>query len=114
MDKTQFTPGPWSWKEKFGFDEQGNARYAVEPRKKGNWEGVLISDNSKLQKRDQLVLDAEAMADGWGDKADANCNLIASAPDLYEALEYCIKQIPEFADVPGIKAALAKARGGEV
>jgi len=38
-------------------------------------------------------------------------HLIASAPDLYEALEYCIKQIPELADVPGIKAALAKARG---
>ena len=31
--------------------------------------------------------------------------------ELVEALEYCIKQIPEFADVPGIKAALAKVRG---
>jgi hypothetical protein len=28
--------------------------------------------------------------------------------ELVEALEYCIKHIPEFADVPGIKAALKK------
>lgn len=30
--------------------------------------------------------------------------------DLTEALEYAIKQVPELASVPGIKAALAKAQ----
>ena len=38
-------------------------------------------------------------------------NLIAAAPELYEALEYCIKKIPVFAYVPGIIVALEKARG---
>lgn len=40
-----------------------------------------------------------------------DARLIAAAPDLLEALEYVIKQIPEFASVPGINAAIAKATG---
>ena len=41
----------------------------------------------------------------------ANAHLIAAAPDLLEALQYAIKQVPEFATVPGIAAAIAKATG---
>lgn len=41
----------------------------------------------------------------------ANARLIAAAPELLEALEYAIRQIPELASVPGVKAAIAKAKG---
>lgn len=41
----------------------------------------------------------------------STARLIAAAPDLYEALEYAVRQAPELATVPGISAALAKARG---
>ncbi len=34
-----------------------------------------------------------------------------AAPDLLEALQYAIKHVPELASVPGIAAAIAKARG---
>ena len=44
---------------------------------------------------------------------EANARLIAAAPELLEALEYAIKQVPELATVPGIAAAIAKATGGE-
>ena len=46
-----------------------------------------------------------------GDEDDAR--LISAAPDLLKALEYSIKQVPELASVPGISAAIAKARGKE-
>lgn len=39
--------------------------------------------------------------------------LIAAAPEVLEALEYAIVQVPELASVPGIDAAIRKARGGE-
>ena len=39
--------------------------------------------------------------------------LIAAAPEVLEALEYAIAQVPELASVPGIEAAIRKARGGE-
>ena len=43
--------------------------------------------------------------------SEANARLIAAAPELLEALEYAIKQVPELETVPGIAAAIAKARG---
>lgn len=43
--------------------------------------------------------------------ANANVRLITAAPDLLEALQYAIKQVPELATVPGIAAAIAKATG---
>ena len=43
----------------------------------------------------------------------ANAHLIAAAPELLEALEYAIKQVPELASVPGIEVAIRKARGEE-
>jgi hypothetical protein len=39
--------------------------------------------------------------------------LIAAAPDMLEALEYAIAQVPELASVPGIESAIRKARGEE-
>ena len=42
-----------------------------------------------------------------------NAHLIAAAPDMLEALEYAIAQVPELASVPGIEVAIRKARGGE-
>lgn len=45
------------------------------------------------------------------EQVEANARLIAAAPNLFEALEYAIKQVPELATVPGIAAAIAKARG---
>lgn len=46
-------------------------------------------------------------------QAMANARLIAAAPELLEALEYAIKQVPELATVPGISAAIAKATGAD-
>lgn len=42
---------------------------------------------------------------------ESNARLIAAAPELLEALEYAIIQIPELASVPGVKAAITKAKG---
>ncbi|SEI63630.1 hypothetical protein SAMN04244572_01137 [Azotobacter beijerinckii] len=41
----------------------------------------------------------------------ANACLISAAPDLLEALQYAIQQVPELETVPGIAAAIAKATG---
>ena len=49
--------------------------------------------------------------DDQKEEAISNARLISAAPDLLEALQYAIKQVPELADVPGIAAAIAKATG---
>ena len=49
----------------------------------------------------------------WSSEAKANHDLVLAAPDLLEALQYAIKQVPELADVPGIAAAIAKATGDQ-
>lgn len=83
MSEPKFTPGPWLvMANQIGTQETEIA-------------SICLTAQIRLPK----------------DETKANAHLIAAAPDLYEALEYCIKQIPEFGDVPGIKAALAKARG---
>lgn len=46
-----------------------------------------------------------------GDECEANARLIAASPDLLDALQYAVKQVPELATVPGIAAAIAKATG---
>ena len=48
---------------------------------------------------------------GTMEQAKAYARLIAAAPDLLEALMYSIKQVPELESVPGISAAIAKAKG---
>jgi len=42
---------------------------------------------------------------------EKDARLIAAAPDLLEALQYAVEQVPELATVPGIAAAIAKATG---
>jgi hypothetical protein len=44
--------------------------------------------------------------------AEPDMRLIAAAPELLDALQYAIKQVPEFATVPSIANAIAKATGG--
>ncbi len=44
-----------------------------------------------------------------GDYGDAR--LVAAAPDLLEALQYAVEQVPELGSVPGISAAIARATG---
>jgi len=90
MNETKFTPGPWLVTDSHypSIKEISGASFNI---KAVMWATDLTEDD--YQKR------------------YADLHLIAAAPDLYEALEYCIKQIPELAYVPGIKAALAKARG---
>lgn len=53
---------------------------------------------------------AEVRGCGSGDVA-ANARLIAASPNLLEALQYAIKQVPELANVPGIATAIAKVKG---
>jgi hypothetical protein len=40
-------------------------------------------------------------------------HLEAEKAEMLEALEYAIVQVPELASVPGIEAAIKKARGEE-
>lgn len=79
---SKHTPGPWS---------ERNGR-------------IFQIDREEL-----TIADVARAFDG--DYSPSNARLIAAAPDLLEALEYAIKQVPELATVPGIAAALAKARG---
>lgn len=53
---------------------------------------------------------AEVRDCGSGD-VNANAKLIAAAPDLLQALQYAVGQVPELATVPGVAAALAMATG---
>lgn len=68
----------------------------------------------------QIVYDK----DGWGvanavvfhrkheaGSTIANARLIAAAPDLLEALQYAVSQVPELGTVPGIANAIAIAKG---
>ena len=52
------------------------------------------------------VQGSRSREEGW-----ANARLIAAAPDLLEALQYAVKQVPELGSVPGIRAAIARATG---
>ncbi len=54
-----------------------------------------------------------AIVDDGAGCQPGNAALIAAAPEMLEALEYAIKQVPELASVPGIESAIRKARGEE-
>ena len=87
-----FTPGPWEWSTNFnGYETvlRGRAGAAV------------------------LVPDSRDGAPPWVDVSDDDARLIAAAPDLYEALKLCAALwVPD--TVPSVvRAALAKATGGE-
>jgi hypothetical protein len=89
MNKTKFTPGPWTVGGNGGFINQLQIHPTI------------------------------GCAYGAGDEVKANAHLIAAAPDLYEALEdlICLCEVglksdydinAELADA---RTALAKARG---
>jgi len=71
----------------------------------GPW---YVSNGTQIRSQRDQIAKVWMMRNGEG---NANARLIAAASDLLEALEYAVKQVPELAGVPGIKAALAKARG---
>lgn len=87
---TDFTPGPWQWSPWL----KNGGKFLRHPGSDGYLpEGILyISRPSQ--------------------PTDANANLIAAAPQLYEALETVVKRfgtnIPEWLEA---EAALAAARG---
>lgn len=87
----KFTPGPW----RFYTEPQPNGCPIV-----GNGKGMMVAMLAhSVNYKDQR------------EEAMANAALIAAAPELLQALEYSILQVPELGDVPGIAAAIAKARG---
>ena len=69
-----------------------------------------VANGCQIRSAKDQIAKAWMMRNGEG---LANARLIAAAPELLEALEYAIRQIPELASVPGVKAAIAKAKGGE-
>ena len=85
------TPGPWTDK---AADES-------------QW-GVYDSRGWSVAQAHQIKV---LSADIKQDERTANAKLISAAPELLEALQYAVKQVPELATVPGIAAAIAKATG---
>ena len=77
----------------------------------GPWETYCNAHNDfTIRKMFKDGLESHEVArckSGW-----ENARLIASAPELLEALQYAIKQVPELGSVPGVAAAIAKATGG--
>ena len=98
----KFTPGPWK---------------AINM----SWEYSVIIDEDAARIAQVFIRDEvdEETQDKFEEIKDANANLIAAAPDLYEALEticeYCIGK--EATDCPCGRCvtgkALRKARGEE-
>ena len=98
----KFTPGPWK---------------AINM----SWEYSVIIDEDAARIAQVFIRDEvdEETQDKFEEIKDANANLIAAAPDLYEALEttceYCIGK--EATDCPCERCitgkALRKARGEE-
>lgn len=85
----KFTPGPWT----------------VEHNPMGA--DIIIAEDCKICEMPNW--DAE-----YEQEETANAHLMAAAPDLLAALQYAIRQVPELANVPGIRAAIDKATGGAV
>ena len=86
---TPHTPGPWRLRygKRFEYD------YLL---KAGKDTPIAYWSNFKIRTKKE---------------SKANARLIAAAPDLLEALQYAIRQVPELATVPGISAAISKATG---
>lgn len=103
MSETKFTPGPW---EVHGEVEHNISRTT----------SVYICRSDEPWPNGQLAM--VNTADGFGSQV-ANANLIAAAPELYEALEAIAAMLGGYAGQPNLSgdifkiadAALAKARG---
>lgn len=106
MSALQATPGPWTV-ERITYDKYGmDASFEVNA-------GMMTVVQTHVR-------ETKAGAD-WLARDEANVNLIASAPDLYEALERCRARLL-IAGTLGTKdedalnlafVALAKAGGGD-
>jgi len=103
INQTKWTPGPWR------VSSESPRIIQKDYRAIGSDAGFLIAstmgrDNSGFYASEQ--------------EADANANLIAAAPELYDVCERLLDAVPYVSeyDVPmglwdDIRAALAKARG---
>jgi hypothetical protein len=102
--KTKFTPAPWNLSDQYGSEIYNDNNLLI-----GQTLNFLTA--SAKQKKDFKVLDISDL-----DEIMANANLIAAAPELYEALEWCVNylEIERGEDNNPIEVAekaLAKARG---
>ncbi len=73
------TPGPWGLEHHLLQDGNGGEKYSL----------VTIRPNKTIK------------IHTWKDEDEANARLIASAPDLLEALEGLMKNEPQDAEYPG-------------
>lgn len=113
MAETKFTPGPWYLHEAFVRPGMGNVR--------GMWVRRVFGENEDQWKDSRIAL-ATGRADENLSVVVAIGNLIAAAPELYQALEKAVESYGKpggpwnCPDEPGAwlamaQAALAKARG---
>lgn len=94
--ETKFTKGPWS----IAVDEESNN---VEIQAPNEWRSRIAGVSSWK---------GTGVAGFWAEEAAGNANLIAAAPELYEALEALLDDGGGNDDVRALgHAALAKARG---
>lgn len=87
------TPAPWDWVQFFA--PTGETTYRIRGK------GLLEI----------------ARAQGFGPEAEANVRLMAAAPELLEALEWCLEALAAESIDGGTagelaRAAIAKAKGG--
>jgi hypothetical protein len=106
--ETKHTPGPWNAKlGQFDFGNDGE-RYVVH-RNEDHPHSQICIVASQIERNRKTPHDAEDQ------ERDANARLIASAPDLLEALEYWIdiaQHDPKYAAWLGkARAALSKTKG---
>lgn len=126
----QHTPGPWRWE----FNRQSKVLHLVGGRPQY---GLTIMDFDRYRAVATLRDTSEdgmnimhrlcdrpdwiAPFPGRAHHADwcaavthPDMRLLAAAPDLLEALQYAVAQVPELTTVPGISAAITKAVGRDV
>ena len=102
---SKHTPGPWEILNSgdiFG-PAGGNSGDGVMADASDGWQIAEVGHYLTFVDNDLVELGDEVR--------EANMRLIAAAPELLESLEYAVKQVPELGTVPGIAAAIAKAKG---
>lgn len=92
---SKHTPGPWRVSTDSRTDE----------------EGLTYVSGLNIESDAGEIVGCEGI-EAWKDNAEANARLIASAPDLLEALQWFVLPINNKAH-NAARAAIAKATGGE-
>ena len=112
MSDTKFTPGPWRISPHY--DEKGKMHPS---RWRGIYEPVPGQELGSLSCVLSIGIEGN-VEDAWLQTSQANADLIAAAPELYEALDRWFPFIeteegyaPSKPWVEKARAALAKARG---